>query len=358
MELIDTSYEKVKVLEQVSKIIEETTFKLDYKIVDETYIDEIVSFINKNYFEKDGDTALIYSRELIKYYLIDSIPIFFTQKNKPDKIIAFIIGKYIDLIGFNKKLGAVEGNFFCIVPQLRHMKLGRLLKAYFMRESIKKYIVNHELHLAYYTTSYKVNCEPMCQKRYIHRTINYDILQKYGIVKDTNYSSMYKKIYSKFEYPENFKHFKINRKIDSDKIEEITNKLNHYQRNNFDIYENVSTNIINNINNSDAYIKFVIMNENNIEAFISFYILNIKKNDNIIKTIYLHYYYANGNIVDYLEYVGEYMKEHNLCDMFLTHLFDDNLPKRYFQGNGKLYYNLINIKDFTIKEQRLHLVMI
>jgi hypothetical protein len=354
MELIDTSYEKV--FERVSKPIEASTVQLDFKIVDETYIDEIVSFVNKNYNEKDGDTSLIYSRDLIKYYLIDSVPIFFTQKNKPDKIIALIIGKYIDLIGFDQNLGAIEGNFFCIIPQLRHINLGRLLKAYLMRECIKKYI--GKFKLAYYTTNSILNSEPICQKDYIHRPINYDILQKFGIVRETNFSSMYKKLYSKFEYPEKFKQFKINTKIDSDKIEEITNKINAYQNNNYDIYEHVSTDIINNLNNSDAYVKFVIMNENNIEAFICFYILNIKKNDNIIKTLYLHYFYANGNIIDYLEYVGEYMKEQNICDMFLTHLFDEKIPKRYFQGSGRLYYNLVNIKHFTIKEQRLRLIMI
>ena len=357
MELIDTSYEKV--FEQVSKPIEASTVQLDFKIVDETYIDEIVSFVNKNYNEKDGDTALIYSRDLIKYYLIDSVPIFFTQKNKPDKIIALIIGKYIDLIGFDQKLGAIEGNFFCIIPQLRHINLGRLLKAYLMRECIKKYI--GKFKLAYYTTNSILNSEPICQKDYIHRPINYDVLQKFEIVKDTKFSSIYKKLYAKFEYPEKFKHFKINTKIESNKIEEITNKINTYQKEHFDIYENVSHDILNNINNSDAYVKFVITdnkNNDNIEAFITFYKLDIKINDNIIKTLYLHYYYANENIVDYLEYIGEYMKEQNICDMFLTHLFDEKIPKRYFQGSGRLYYNLINIKHFTIKEQRLRLIMI
>jgi hypothetical protein len=166
MELIDTSYEKV--LEQVSKPIEASTVQLDFKIVDETYIDEIVSFVNNNYNEKDGDTSLIYSRDLIKYYLIDSVPIFFTRKDKPDKIIALIIGKYIDLVGFNQNLGAIEGNFFCIIPQLRHINLGRLLKAYLMRECIKKYF--GKFKLAYYTTNSILNsiAEPICQKNYIH----------------------------------------------------------------------------------------------------------------------------------------------------------------------------------------------
>ena len=123
---------------------------------------------------------------------------------------------------------------------------------------------------------------------------------------------MYKHLYSKFIYPKNFKQFKINRNIELNQINEITDKLNLYQETHFDIYEYVSSTIITNISESDVFIKFIItsntVNGINIEAFITFYkldILNINTNK-IIRTLYLYYYFANGNIVDYLEYIAEW----------------------------------------------------
>lgn len=131
MELINLS--QTDAFFNASNIIETHKCKLDYKILDETYIDDIVDFINMNYKDNKNDFTLVYSHKLIKYYLIDSIPIFFYAKNRPTKIIALIIGKYKKIMMFNKQLPMIEGNFFCIIPQLRKLNLPILLKTYLIR---------------------------------------------------------------------------------------------------------------------------------------------------------------------------------------------------------------------------------
>jgi len=136
-----------------------------------------------------------------------------------------------------------------------------------------------------------------------------------------------------------------------------------YQEKHFDIYVNINSDMIKNVNESSAFIKFIITNNiNNIEAYIVFYKLDIlnKSKNKYARTLYLHYYFTNqnDNIIDYLEFIGEYMKNNNICDMFITNLFDDNLPPRYFMGSGKLFYNLWNVKPFKIKEQRLQMIII
>ncbi len=356
MEIIDTPE---KVYENVSNIIESSNIKLDYKIVDHTYIDEILDFVNKNYNDKDGDTTLVYSRELMEYYLIDSIPIFFYGKKNPNKLIGLIIGKYYNIMSFDKKIEALDGNFMCVIPQLRKLKLPQLIIAYLVREGIKRNTL--DIKIGYYTTGRELSAKSFCKKKFIHRCINYDALINLGILPETKYSPIQKKLYSKFNYPEHFKQFKIVRKIEDNQIEVITDKINSYQKQHFDIYEYISTNNIKNINNTDAFIKFVITNNTNeIEAFISFYkldILNKNKNE-LVRTYYLHYYFSKENIVDYLEYIAEYLNVNNMCDMFLTHLFEENIPQRYFQGNGSLYYNVWNVKDFKIKENKLRLCVI
>jgi hypothetical protein len=366
MEIIDSP---TKVFENVSNLIESSNFKFDYKVVNESSLDLIVSFVNENYIDKDGaTTSLKYSKELIKYHLNDSIPIFFYGKNNPTKIIALIIGRFARLSVFNKDYGAMEVNFFCIIPQLRKLNLPRLLKAYLIRECIKKY--DNLVEFAYYTTNNKINVEPICKKNYIHRCINFNQLKRLNIINEARTTSIYKKLYSKFIYPEKFKSYEIiyQPQINILDLEQLTLKINSYQKQFYDIYEKITPHILSSIIESDAFEKFLIKNNDSIEGFFTFFKLDIiNKNlitNNTVKTLYLYYYYVNGNVngnvIEYLEFIGEYMNKNLICDMFLTNLFDDTekIPDRYFQGSGKLFYNLWNAKTFNIKENKLRLIML
>lgn len=354
-----------KVLENVSNLIESSKFKMDFKVVDNTYINEIVEFINENYEVKDGSqTSLRYSKELISFYLTDSIPIFFYTKTNPTKSIALIIGRLATISAFNRNYGAMEVNFFCIIPPLRKLNLPRLLKAYLIRECIKKY--DNYVEFAYYTTNNKINVEPICKKNYIHRCINFEQLKRLQIISETMSTSLYKKLYSKFIYSEKFKSFDLihNPPMSSLNLEMITTLINSYQSDNYDIYEKITPQILNSIINSNAFEKFCIKNNDKIIGFITFFKLDIvSKNfttNNIVKNLYLSYFFVDGNIIEYLEFIGEYMNKNKICDMFLTNLFDDSgkLPNRYFQGSGTLFYNLWNANTFNIKENKLRLIML
>ena len=159
MEIIDSPE---KVYENVSNIIESSNIKLDYKIVDNTYIDEILDFVNNNYNNKEGNTALVYSRELMEYYLIDSLPIFFYSKKNPNKLIGLIIGKYYNNIYFNNKIETLDENFMCVIPQLRKLNLPKLIIAYLVREGIKRNTLN--IKIGYYTTGRELSIKSFCKK--------------------------------------------------------------------------------------------------------------------------------------------------------------------------------------------------
>jgi hypothetical protein len=228
------------------------------------------------------------------------------------------------------------------------------------KDGIKERKLNYKF--GYYTTSKQINTEPICAKYFIHRCIDYDELFNLEVVDTSKNYNVFKKLYSNFIYPDKFKEYKISQNIEKVQIYEIISKMKSYQEKHFDIYVNINGDMIRNINESNAFIKFVITNNNNIEAFIVFYkldILNKKQNKNA-RTLYLHYYFVNenDNIIDYLEFVGEFMKNNNICDMFITNLFDENIPPRYFMGSGVLFYNLWNVKPFKIKEQRLQMIII
>jgi hypothetical protein len=350
MELINTSEE---VYQYVSNLIESSRFKFNYKIVDETYLDIIVDFINQNYSNRNKIFSMIYTKELIKYYLIDSLPILFYAK---DKIIALIIGKYINLMSFDKNIETLDGNFMCIIPQLRNLHLPKIIIAYLVREGIKRNTIN--IKMGYYTTSYKINNEPMCLKNFKHRPINYNELVKLEILDKTD--ETFKNLCTKFVYPNNFNNYKISEEINENKINEIVDKINLYQKEHFNIYESVSSNTIINIINYNSIVKFVIYNNinNSIVAFFSFYRVDIlnKKINKPIRILNLYYYYCDRNIEDYLEYVGEYMKNNNMCDMFRTTLNINS--SRYYESNGELYYHLWNVKPFTIDETKVNLIII
>ncbi len=357
MEIIDSPE---KVLEDISKLIDSSPVQFNYKILDNSNIIEMIDFINLYYFEKNDKFTLEITSELLNFYIIDAVALFFYGKNNPNKPIALIIGRRVEIMSFNNKNGAIEVNFFCIIPQLRKLNLPKLLKAYLIKECIKKY--NFDIKFSYYTTSDKINVEPICSKNYLHRYINFDELARLGEISKLKNTPIFKKLYSKFNFPDNFKQYKINQNIEKNQIEEITNKINLYQRDHFSIYEYISNNTIKYINESNAFYKFVIYNNiyNNIEAVLIFYRLdtiNVQLNEPI-RTLRLYHYFAEGNIVDYLEYVADYMKNNNICDMLLIHLFEKNVPNKYIIGTGKLYYNLWNVKPFNIEEQKVQLVMI
>jgi hypothetical protein len=349
MELINT---QEQVYENVSNLIESSKFKFDYKIVDETYLDIIVDFINQNFSNRNKEFSMIFSHELIKYYLIDSLPILFYSKGKPDKIVALIIGKDINLMSFDKNIETLEGNFMCIIPPLRNLHLPRIIIAHLVREGIKRNSVG------YYTTSYKINNKPMCIKNFKQRPINYNELVKLDILDDTN--KLFKKLCSRFVYPDNFKNYKISEEINNNQIDNIVNKINLYQKERFNIYELVSSNIIINVLNSNSIVKFIINSNinNDIVAFISFYRLDIlnKTLNKPIRILNLYYHYCEGNINDYLEYIGEYMKNNNMCDMFRTTLNINS--SRYYESGGELLYHLWNVKPFTIDETKVNLIII
>ncbi len=292
----------------------------------------------------------------MSFYLKDSIPIFFYSKNNPNKVVASIIGKFKNINSFNKQINTMESNFFCIIPPLRKLNLPKLLIAYLIKEIINK----RNIIVSYFTTSYIINVKPICSKSYIHRYINFTELINLQQISQKKNTVLHKKYYSKFVYPDTFKQYKINTVIYDNQIDEITNKLNIYQNKYFDIYENVSNNIIRDVNNSNVFYKFVITDNDNIIGFISFFKLDIlnKHINKKVRTLYLYYYFCNGNIIDYLEYVGEYLYKNDICDMFLMNLIDDNVPTRYVKGSGLLYYNLYNVNHFDIKEQKIKLCMI
>ncbi len=356
MEVIYTDEENLKISTQ---LIENNNFKFDYKILDESYINDIVEFINKNYLDRDDVTSIVYTQELIKYYLHDAIPIFFYTKKNSEKPIALIIGKFTHMNAFNHNYNSIDGNFFCIIPQLRKLKLPKLFKSTLIIESIKKY--NH-IDLSHYTTNYEINVTPICKKTYVNRCINFDQFKKLGMVDDKNKQILYKRMYEKYVYPESFKELIISDKINIDQIDDITNKLNSYNKQHFDIYENITSDHIIQLNKYDVFIKFVITDtNNNICAFIVFYRLDtlLKSENTIINTLYLHYYFVqDNNILDYLEYVGEYLKNNNICDLFISQLFTDTKPPRYTEVDGNLYYHFMNIKPFDIKEQKIRLALI
>ncbi len=356
---MELTYTIEELVEKLNKLIESHQTQLNYKIVDETYIDEIVDFVNTHYFDKDGKFPLIYTKELMTFYLKDSIPIFFYTKKNPNKIIGLIIGKHTESIMFGKKITTLEGNFFCIIPQLRKLTLPRIIISQLTLECIKKYNIK-DYFVGYYTTGDIINNKPICNKTYIHRYINFDNLYNLEQISKSKYTPLHKKYYSKFVYPDNFKQFKISTIINENQIDEIVNKINLYNKEHFDIYEYVSNTNIKDINNSNVFYKFIIMDNNNIIAFINFYKLDIlnKNKNNLVRTLYLHYYFCNGNIVDYLELIGEYLNKNDICDMFLINLFDENVPSRYVKGNGILYYNLYNVNHFDIKEQKIKYYMI
>jgi hypothetical protein len=381
---IDDLFEKSKFEIENSKI------QLDYDVIinpDDELKQHFLNFINQNYISVNSNLTLIYSKDLLNYFISkDSLCIPFYTKGSKDKytknknqlyytMIGLIIGKkqnlyiknIIDKKAFFKSYNSIDVDFLCIKPQLRNLHVSSYMINIMINKCITQY--NKQVMCAIYTTNIQLKVNSFCQKTYYNRPLNIDNLLKSEIIFEKD---NLKKYYNSFDYPiyfrndinleyfttlqSNYLYQKGISLYQKDLCDTIYNYLRKYNESNYDIFEYKSRDDIYELLNNTAFHKFIIRdNSGNIKDFICLYYLETKnlKTNSISKNGYMYNIFLSNNDILYksyiLELISEYCYNNNIFDMILIMdtfiLSEDNLERfKLIKTYPYLYYYIYNLE--------------
>lgn len=377
--------------------IEKNKIQLDYEIImnpNEEIKQKLLTFINNNYMRKDAQFTLIYSQDLLNYFISNNTLciVFYPKGTKSnlttfnsisDKIIGIIIGKpqilnirhIINNENYTQLYNSIDVDFLCIKQQLRNLHVSSYMINVLTNKCITEY--DKKICCATYTTNQLLNVKPFCTSTYYNRPLQIDNLLKSELLIDNNLNT--KQIYNTFEYNDDFlsnrtlTYFNILPKnIESCELpNQIYDLLQQYNKSQYDIYAYKSKNDILHLLKNPAFHKFIIKdNTNTITDFICLYNLetkNLKSNytcqNGYIYTLFLN---KTDNLYksNMIELVSEYCYNNKIFDMItMLNIFDDtnnitNFNSKLIKSCPNLHYYIYNIQIPNILAFRNGLITI
>jgi len=339
---------------KVCKDIELYKFQLDYKILYSSEIcneklDSIVDFLNNNYITSD-DTSLrlVYTKELISFYLGNkSIIIEFYPRGKSN-IIGYISGKPSELcVNNDTYFKTSEVNFLCVIPKLRNLGVSGYIINILTKELVRMYNIT----TGYYTTSTSIKTVAFSTKKFYHRMINILSLYKTQFLNHADINLLVNeyntfnidKIYEKTHTIE----YSNNCSIDDDILSILYSKYIQFCKSKYKIYEHVSVDEFKNIFTNSSFHNFIIRDINrNIVSFISLFRLDTYNDltKYTQKSGYYYYMFLNDTVND-LEFVSQFIYKNGIFDIItFGDIFNiDYKSIKCIQGSSILKYYWFNM---------------
>jgi glycylpeptide N-tetradecanoyltransferase len=344
-----------QLLEKTETLINECSIKLDYTgytEINDDLVNNAYEFILENYISSES-SRLVYSKELIQYFLKDSILVFFTPRGQKDKNVGLIVGKRKTICIENTPYEMIDVNFLCLVKKLRKLKLAPYLIAVLTKLSVEKLNIS----LAYYTISARINSPCFGKKQMYHRPVNIAHLVNSGFFKVS--IPNYERIYNNFLNTKTAKYLH-NILPDKDLIENIETLLLNYNIKTYNIYETVS---VTDILTNKAFHSFAFYDNNKLTDFISILRLDSQmKQEATYKNGYLFITAAQTNTLEtIINSVVKICKENNIVDVLtLSDIFPKEIYSKikFTPGTGILNYYIFNMDIITVENIKNGLVTI
>ena len=343
-----------QLLEKINRELDDSRIKLDYTVID-TFSDQIIhaalDFINENYVGS-STSKLLYSAQLLKYFLLDALLILFHPKGQ-QKIVGIIIGKRKKLQMEDQEFSLIDVNFLCLIKKLRNLHLAPFLIGVLTKETVTRLNVS----LAYYTIGARINSPCFGKKQMYHRPIHINQLVKGGFFK----SSVNQKIYTDFLKTDTPTY--IN---GSEQLPEVVEKLDkliiNYCKTTYSVFDYKSTKEV----LSNAAFHNFIFNINDPTDFISLYRLDsLNKNGEFYKNGYLFIIALKSNELQHIQQVfdavAKYCYENSILDVLtLSDIFPNNIYNtlKFIPGTGLLNYYIYNMDMMPIENSKNGLVTI
>lgn len=336
---------------------------LNLKNLNNQKINCILDFINKNYvISNDKKFKLIYSKDLFTFYAHDSLLLEFYPKNNDQNIIGYIVGKRSNIILFNNLYTSSEVNFLCIVPKLRNLGIS----SYMINALSYEILIKYNILTSHYTISNRIKAPPLSIKPIYHRILNIPILYTSKFIKNTNFNEL-AQIFNTFQYP--FLSYRIqyfnSQNIDRNLVYILYRTYIEYAKSTYDLYENVSLDDFERTFYNKAFHHFIIYNTTNeIVSYVCLFRLDTcnTTSQNTYRSGYYYYMFFKHKkyILYYLEFINEYIYNHDIFDMItFTDIFDiDITTMKCIKGSGKLSYYFYNLQVPPIQNTKNGLITI
>jgi len=346
-----------QLLLQIETELAKSKHKLDYttfQSFDDKLIETALTFINENYVSSET-SKLIYDAALLKYFLIDSILIFFYPKGKTDTIVGLIIGKRKRITIENNTHDMVDVNFLCLQKRLRNLHLAPYLIGVLTKETVLKLNIS----LAYYTIAAHINSPCFAKKQMYHRPINITQLVKGGFFKVP--VSEYEKIYNDFQTE---KTPVYNEYVTHELQQKLTKLINNYSKQTYKIYDDKS---ILDMLSSPAFHNFTFYEYDEPVDFVSFFKIESYNNklDASYKNGYLFVVALKSQEPTHLkaifDSIARYCLQNNILDVLtLTDIFVNTVYSKmqFIPGTGILNYYMFNMDMIPIENSKNGLVTI
>jgi glycylpeptide N-tetradecanoyltransferase len=325
-------------------------------------IDDLYNFLYLNYNNPDSSFGIHYSKELLRYYMLNPINFkntFIVVRYNYKKIVGSIIGCPISMNIFGRIDVVCDTSFLCVNKSIRQKNLGSIL----IKEVCRRMYFN-KIRCGYGTTFLKLP-SALAKTTCFHRIINIDKLLEIKFFSKPQKISMksFKKL---FEI--NDQKSRSIRKLQENDIEYCAEFYNNFYKK-YKIYQCLSVEEFRYKFLTDDNVVESFVSENNgiITSFISVFYVNAhvfnnkKYKDYSIAQIYYYFYRDEDVFIDLLSDLLCLMKEKhidvvNCMDNMDSYLFLDKL--NFKQGSGELNFYLWNKKCPAITNRDIALITI
>lgn len=321
-----------ELLKNVQKEIGEFSFNLEHRLLDISNDDDmslVLNFIRTNYVYPKNKWCYKYSSDLLHYFMgkerSNVLAVLFTSKGTSIPV-GCVIGVKRNFCLYNNKYPIVEGNFLCVVPELRNMHIS----SYFISILAKLCITHFGVPCSFFTTSVKLDAVNFCEKIYYQRPLSIEKLCNVEmLLLDENQTNIYKKLYNSFSYTKEFKKNHEIVYINGDNhadglidIPALQQKLNAYYKSNYKVYSDID---LADVLSNKAFHCYIFKNkEGAIVDFISIFKLDIEHTDTDSTTTtfsngFVHSMFLNGGTIRQrsfvIEMVSEHLHKNNIVDI-------------------------------------------
>jgi hypothetical protein len=350
-----------ELLEKIKQELETSKIKLKFKVNfgDEMSEKEILLFCKNvnNYYHNSGkdNVSIVYSPDLIKYFLKDSIVISFYSH---EKCIGCISGKRKTLIFSSREINCIEVNFLCLFEKLRGIHVSSEMINILTKECVERY----DTSIAYYTISKKISSPSFCEKHVFHRPLNIENLVKINFI-NGDYNVL-KNIYLVNDETVKQRVKYINGIYSNDIIDTIYNRILDYSKKTYTIFDHITRDQIISIFENKTFHHFLFYQGDTITNYVCLFKLDTTFDLGICRngmlfSLFLEFL-SETHIKNIFDSISNYCYNHDLFDVItLTDLFDVNYQNiNFLKGTASLNYHIYNLETQCVKPCKNGLVTI
>jgi hypothetical protein len=351
-------------LDKINKELEAAKIKLDYTVLEgaDTTPEkrkEILTFINQNYLNTEY-SRVEYSSSILDYYLRDSLALIFHPKGRHDTMVGLIIARRKNLQIYDTVSNISEASFLCLVPKLRSLHLAPYIIGVLVRESVLKL----DNSRAYYTISDPIKSPSFGRKYVYYRPVNIDIAIKFNILSPNENKKLLKNKYNNFTDIHSLKY--VSGIEDSELVASIQEKILHYSKNTYNIFDHKPKEDIEAILRCPAFHTFLFYNEGVLQDIICMNEVKVfLYNGKYYKMgyIYINVFsdYSTKHIRRIIDSVAAYCLKHKVVDNIAVL---DNFPidnytdVNFFKVESSLAYYIYNMNTAPVDNKKNGIIMI